>query len=44
MDGEVDVKLRGTILSKPKAQKWMLKKDDNVSNKNHFKIVALSKM
>jgi hypothetical protein len=44
VDGEVDVKLRGTILSKPRAQKWMLKKDDNVSNPNHLKIVASSKM
>ena len=31
MDGDVDVKLRGTILSKPKAQVWMLKKEDTVS-------------
>ena len=33
VENDLDVKLRGRVLSKPKVLKWMIKKEDDVSIK-----------
>ena len=33
VENDLDVKLRGRVLSKPKVLKWMIKKDEDVSKK-----------